>query len=123
MASDQSLIEFIVDQMSGAGLITSRKMFGEYAIYCNGKVVALVCDNQLFVKPTARGRAFMGEIVEAPPYPGAKMHFLIEDKFEDREWISELIRITAQEIADAKPKTSKPKQTKSHALRRIPRRF
>jgi hypothetical protein len=25
---------------------------GEYAIYCNGKVVALVCDNQLFVKPT-----------------------------------------------------------------------
>jgi len=25
-------------------------MFGEYALYCGDKVVALVCDDQLFVK-------------------------------------------------------------------------
>lgn len=60
-------------------------MFGEYAIYCNGKVVGLVCDNQLFVKPTIGGRTFIGKVVESPPYPGAKNSFLIEDKFEDRE--------------------------------------
>jgi hypothetical protein len=56
MASDKSFIEFIVDQMEDAGLISYKKMFGEYAIYCDGKVVALVCDNQLFVKqPKAAG--------------------------------------------------------------------
>jgi len=114
MATDQSFIDFLVDQMNEAGEITFRKMFGEYAIYCGGKVVALVCDNQLFVKPTEAGKAHIGEnLVEAPPYPGAKMYFLIEDKFEDREWISDLIRITAKELPDSKPKQktkSKPKK-------------
>ncbi|MBN1687569.1 MAG: TfoX/Sxy family protein [Candidatus Omnitrophica bacterium] len=109
MASDQSFVEFVADQMSGAGIITYRKMFGEYAVYCDGKVVALVCDNQLFVKPTEGGRAYIGQITEAPPYPGAKMYFLIEDAFEDRDWISKLIRITAQELPIPKPKRSKRK--------------
>jgi len=107
MATDQSFIDFLVDQMGEAGEITFRKMFGEYAIYCGGKVVALVCDNQLYVKPTEAGKAHIENPVEAPPYPGAKKYFLIEDKFEDREWISDLIRITAKELPDAKPKNSK----------------
>jgi len=111
MASDKSFIEFIVDQMGNAGFISQKKMFGEYAIYCDGKVVALVCDNQLFVKPTEGGRAFIGEIIEAAPYPGSKLYFLIEDKFEDREWIGGLIKITAQELPIPKQKRNKTKGT------------
>lgn len=107
MASDKSFIEFIADQMGNAGLISHRKMFGEYAIYCDGKVVALVCDNQLFLKPTEGGRAYIGNIVEAAPYTGAKLYFLIEDAFEDREWISGLIKITAQELPIPKQKRRK----------------
>jgi len=109
MASDQDFVDFIVDQLGNAGDIKSRKMFGEYAIYCDGKVTALVCDNQLFVKPTVAGRSFIGEVVEAPPYPGAKMSFLIEDGFENRDWISELVRITAKELPEPRPKKKKPK--------------
>ena len=108
MATDLEFMEFLADQMAGAGEVSYRKMFGEYAVYCGGKVVALVCDNQLFVKPTAAGRAFIGAPVEAPAYPGAKDSFLIEDAFEDRDWISELIRITARELPMPKPK--KPKR-------------
>lgn len=107
MATDLEFMEFLADQMAGAGEVSYRKMFGEYAVYCGGKVVALVCDNQLFVKPTAAGRAFIGAPVEAPAYPGAKNSFLIEDAFEDREWISKLIRITARELPAPKPKKSK----------------
>ena len=107
MATDLEFMEFLADQMAGAGEIAHRKMFGEYAVYCGGKVVALVCDNQLFVKPTAAGRAFIGAPVEAPAYPGAKNSFLIENAFEDREWISELIRITARALPAPKPKKSK----------------
>src|SRR3989339_866315 len=107
MASDKSFVEFVVDQMGNAGTISYRQMFGEYAIYCNGKVVALVCDNQLFVKPTEGGRAYIGDIVDAAPYPGARLYFLIEDRFEDREWIGDLIRITAQELPMPKQKRIK----------------
>lgn len=107
MSSDLGFVEFVVDQMENAGIVTYRKMFGEYAVYCNGKVVALICDNQLFIKPTEGGRSFIGNVIEAPPYPGAKMSFLIEDKLEDREWLSHLVRITAKELPEPKPKKKK----------------
>jgi len=110
MASDQSFVDFITDQISSLKTITSKKMFGEYAIYSDNKVVALVCDNKLFVKPTSGGRIFIGEPVEAPPYPNAKPCFLIEDKFEDREWISNLISITADGLPEPKPKPKKKKK-------------
>ena len=106
MSSDKSFIDFIVDQMKDAGAVTAKKMFGEYAIYCNSKVVALVCDNKLFVKQTHGGRSFIGNASEALAYPGAKPGFLIEDQIEDREWISSLIRITADELPE--PKQKKP---------------
>jgi TfoX/Sxy family transcriptional regulator of competence genes len=107
MASDLSFVEFVVDQIENAGEITFKKMFGEYALYSDAKVIALICDNQLFVKPTEGGRTFIGDVVEAPPYPGATLRFLIEDKIEDREWISNLIRITAKELPEPKPKRRK----------------
>ena len=107
MASDLAFVEYVCDQMAAAGTITFRKMFGEYAIYCDGKVVALVCDNQLFVKPTNAGRAFVGQATEAPPYPGAKDHFLIGDELDNREWVTTLIAITARELPPPKPKKAK----------------
>ena len=112
MASDESLVEFIADQMGDAGPVSYRKMFGEYAMYCRGKVVALVCDNQLFVKQTEGGRSYLGSIVEAAPYPGAKLHFLIGDAFEDREWTSGLIKITAEDLPAPKPKRTRKKTGK-----------
>ncbi len=108
MPSDKSFVDYIVEQIEDAGTITYRKMFGEYAIYSNGKVVALVCDNQLFVKPTEGGRLFIGNVTEAHAYQGAKPSFLIEN-FEEREWISNLIRITVNELPEPKPKKKKKK--------------
>ena len=104
MASDQSFVEFVVDQMENAGDITYKKMFGEYGLYCDDKIVALVCDNRLFVKPTKAGESFISNIVEAPPYPGAKPYLLIEEQMEDRDWISRLIELTANELPIPKPK-------------------
>lgn len=99
MSSSQSTVDFIVDQMFGAGDVSFKKMFGEYGIYCAGKMVASVCDDQLFIKPTVLGRAYIGDVQEASPYPGAKPCFLISgDQCEDREWLSELVRITSKEL-------------------------
>jgi TfoX/Sxy family transcriptional regulator of competence genes len=112
MASDKDFIEFIVDQIDPINRITYRKMFGDYAIYSKSKVVALICDNQVFIKPTEGGKKFIGEVEAAPPYPGAKDWYLIEDKTEDREWLSELIQITCKELPEPKPKNSKHSKKK-----------
>jgi TfoX/Sxy family transcriptional regulator of competence genes len=94
-------------------------MFGEYGIYCRGKIVALFCDDQLFVKPTAAGKVFIGKVKEGPPYPGAKPWFLIAgDRCEDGEWLSELVRLTERELPAPKPKSPKPKKAAKAAPKR-----
>ena len=107
MATDKAFVDFVLDQIENAGEIKAKKMFGEYGVFSNGKIFALICDNKLFIKPTDGGRAFIRDVVEAPPYKGAKPSFLIEDKIEDRDWLSELIRISLKELPEPKPKKKK----------------
>ena len=113
MASDAQFVDYVMDQLSGLPGVSSRKMFGEYAIFCGVKLVALICDNQLFVKPTSAGRAHLGSPTEAPPYPGAKPCFLIRDELEDSDGLRTLVGLTAEELPLPKPK--KPKRAKSPA--------
>ncbi len=86
---------------------TFQHPFGEYALYSDAKVVALVCDNQLFVKPTNAGKEYIGEFVEASAYPGAKPSLLIENQVENSEWLSKLIIITEKELPKPKPRAKK----------------
>lgn len=110
MATSRSTIDFIVDQLRGVQKIRVRKMFGEYALYCDEKVVALVCDDQLFVKITAPGKALLGKrYAEGIAYPGAKPSILVSaDDLEDDERLSHLIQATAAALPPPKPK--KPKK-------------
>ncbi len=113
MPLDEKFITFVCDQMSGAGAVSWRKMFGGFTIYCDGKVIALVGEDRLFVRATAGGRAVLGSPVEAPPYPGAKRHFLVTDGLDDAVMMARLARATALESPEPKPK--KPKTTKTKA--------
>jgi TfoX/Sxy family transcriptional regulator of competence genes len=107
MASDQKFVDFVMEQIKNAGEITAKKMFGEYGIYADRKLFGLICDNKLFIKPTISGQEFIGNVVEAPPYEGAKPSFLIEEKIEDSNWLSELIRISLKELPPPKLKKKK----------------
>ncbi|QSQ30557.1 TfoX/Sxy family protein [Xanthomonas translucens pv. translucens] len=103
MASDAGYVDDVLEQAALGTALTCKKMFGEYALYLDGKVVALVCDNQVFVKPTAAGRALLGEVVEQAPYPGGKPHYLIDEGLEDRTVLQRLLRATAQALPAPKP--------------------
>jgi TfoX/Sxy family transcriptional regulator of competence genes len=104
MASDQKFVDFIIEQINIPGQITYKKMFGEYGLYFDTKLFALVCDNKLYIKPTISGREYIDDVIEAPPYPGAKLCFLIEEKLDDRDWLRKLVRITVKELPEPKPK-------------------
>lgn len=97
MPNDQDFIDFVLDQLKSSE-VTHRHMFGGTTLYMNGKVVALICDNQLFVKPTEAGRAHIGDVVEAPAYEGARNSFLIENELDDSAWLNELFAVTEGEL-------------------------
>jgi hypothetical protein len=44
---------------------------------------------------------------EAPPYPRAKLYFRITEHIDDRDWLQELVFVTAKELPEPKPKKRK----------------
>lgn len=118
MASRQSTVDELLDCLARAGRVTARKMFGEYCVYLDDKPVALVCDDCLYVKPTAAGRELMPDVAEGSPYPGAKLHFMIPpDDWTDREALCQLLIATFHELP--RPKPRKKAKKKAGSRRRI----
>ncbi|WP_434311565.1 TfoX/Sxy family protein [Hominifimenecus sp. rT4P-3] len=111
MASKIEFVEFVADQLRGAGEITYKRMFGEYGLYCNGKFFAVICDDQLFVKMTEAGKAQYPDLPEAPPYEGAKNYFLLED-VDNRDMLAALAETTCRQLPEPKPRKKKSKGEK-----------
>jgi len=107
MASSIDTVQYIVDQAGLGRRLVSKKMFGEYALYLDEKIVALVCDDQLFLKPTDQAKGFLGKVRLAPPYPGAKDYYLLADELDDPDRLREAILITAEALPAPKPKVTK----------------
>ena len=103
MASHQDFVDYVVEQLREAGAIRSRKLFGEYGLYCDDVFFAVICDDQLFVKVTPEGEAAFPDLPKTPPYEGAKESFLVED-VEDRERLAALTRITSQALREKQQK-------------------
>jgi TfoX/Sxy family transcriptional regulator of competence genes len=107
MATGPDFADYVREQAAAAGSVTLKKMFGEYAVYVDGIVVALACDNQLFLKPTPATAARLREAPMAAPYPGAKPHAVIDEWLDDPEALAALLRDTAAALPPPKPKAAK----------------
>lgn len=109
MTSDRERVEYIVDQLSGAGEVRVRAMFGEWTVYCDDKVIGLICRNTLFIKPTPGiADVIRGDRME-PAYPGAKpSHVIADDDLDDGEYLSTLARLTADALPRPKPRAKRP---------------
>lgn len=108
MASSISFVEFVKEQLAGAGTITHRRMFGEYGLYCDGTYFACVCSDRLLVKITAPGAALLPDCPRAIPYEGGG-EMLLPD-VEDRETLVELARVTCAALPEKKPKRNAEKR-------------
>ena len=106
-ASNTDFVQYIADQCSGAGEIMVKKMFGDYGIYCDGKIFGLICDDCFYLKPTDAVCPLLRVVDMRPPYDGAKDYYYIAD-VDDRDYVSLLVRETCKALPKPKPK-KKPK--------------
>ena len=110
MATTQHTADFFEEQLARAGEIRTRKMFGEHALYCDDKVVAFICDDELYVKPTAVAVKFLDDTHLAPPYPGAKGYYLVPgERWDDAAWLTDFVRQTADSLS--LPQLKQPKKS------------
>ncbi len=110
MATRAETVQFIADQAGLGRRLEFRRMFGEYALYVDGKVTALVCDDQLFLKPTPEARQLLGTVTEGPPYPGARPHYVLGEALEDPELLRLVLEATARALPEPKPPKGKARR-------------
>ena len=106
MACNADFVQFIVDQCSGAGDITVRKMMGDYCIYCNGVLFGLICDNNFYVKVTEAGEAVLEEVELRQPYEGAKDYFYVGN-VDNRDYLEDIVKATLPELVSPKARSRK----------------
>ncbi len=110
MTTAPGSIEHILDTLSDQPL-TFRKMFGEYALYLNGIVVAFVCDDTLFIKPTPSALAILPDADRGPAYPGSKDYIIGSEALDEPDLCIRALRAVAADAPPPKPK--KPRKPKA----------
>jgi TfoX/Sxy family transcriptional regulator of competence genes len=108
VATDLSFIEYVADQARLQDRLTHKRMFGEYALYLDGKVVAFACDNSLFVKPADATRHLTMDLPQRPPYPGARPYPVADALLDEPDRLHELL--LAAEQAMPAPKAGAPRE-------------
>ena len=103
MASGRSLLDYVLEQLSGLEDVTYRPMMGEYIIYYGGKVIGGIYDDRFLVKPTKSAVALMPESRYEIPYEGAKEMLLVED-IDNREFLMKLFEAMYDELPTPKKK-------------------
>lgn len=105
MATRPEVIERFLEVLRPAGPVNAKKMFGEAAIYYDGRVVALICADRLFMKVTPIAGKYLGNEHLSAPYPGAKPSLLVPQEREgDSEWLCAWIQESAPYIDPPKKK-------------------
>lgn len=100
MATPPETVARLRAALAPAGEITTRKMFGEWGVYCDSVFIGVICGGQLHLKVTAPGAALAGDIPRAPAYPGAKPSLRIpEDRLADQPWLRDLVQATRAALA------------------------
>lgn len=102
MATTQEYMEFVAGQLSEAGRITYRRLFGEYGVYCDGIFFGTVEGNQLYLKVTEAGRKLLPDAEIVSPHEGSRM--LPVEEIEDREFLGRLVRETCAALPAPAPR-------------------
>jgi TfoX/Sxy family transcriptional regulator of competence genes len=122
MATRAEFASHVVDLLALGARVDIKKMFGEYALYIDTKVVALLCDDQVFVKPTEAVKARGVSLPEGEAYPGSKPYWQADELLDDPEILRDLLLATAAALPLPKPKKPKspatPKRAKPKAVKR-----
>ncbi len=108
MASSLDFIEYVCEQIADTGLVTYRKMFGEYMVYVNAKPILLICDNTVYVKIQDCIQAIMNDADTGEPYRGARPHYILD--IDNAEFSRQVIRILEPVTPVPKPKKKKEKK-------------
>ena len=117
MPTSAATIAHVLDTLADLPGLRAARMFGEYGLYLDTKLVGLICDDTLFVKPTISAVPLLPGIAMGPPYPGAKPHMMLTETLDDPDLAIRVLRAVASDLPEPQPKKPKTANAKPQAAK------
>lgn len=106
MATQKDTVVYILEKLDADNIFSARPMFGEYSLYVDGKVVALIADDTLYVKILPASEQLESICEKGPPYPGAKLCYIVtEDQLGSITNLPAILIAIAQSLPSKKAKS------------------
>ena len=119
MATQRATIDFLLEKLREPKRFSARAMFGEYALYADGRVVALVCDDRFYVKRLPASQTLEPIREQGHPYPGAKLHYIVEEgQLTSLPALASILFALAKSLPEKKQRGSRTPGAKRPALRK-----
>ena len=110
MATQNENADFILQKLSDPRRVSVRSMFGEYAIYADGKVAGFICDDLLYVKIVPASQELESICEKGPPYPGAKPYYIVEEvQLSTIQNLPSILAAVAKSVPEKKKKAPRKK--------------
>ena len=107
MGTERRFVDYVLETAGLGARLVDKRLFGEYALYLDGKVVAFVCDNSIYIKPSQAVKNLTPDLPQGPPYPGAKDYPIADALLDDPDALRGLLVETAAQLPQPKPKKTK----------------
>jgi DNA transformation protein and related proteins len=110
MATQKETADFILKKLRGPARFSVRAMFGEYALYADGKVAGLVCDDLLYMKILPATKELETICEKGHPFPGARLHYIIDEgQLSTVQNLSSILVSVAMSAPEKKKKVKRKK--------------
>lgn len=115
MAVSEEFLEYVIDQLTELGEVSSRRMFGGAGLYCADRFFALVDNNELYLKvdDASRPRFENAGCRAFEPSQGQVMNGywsvppdVLEDRSALAEWSSHSVKIAGARSRKKRKPTS-----------------
>ncbi|RRD45871.1 TfoX/Sxy family protein [Tessaracoccus sp. OH4464_COT-324] len=100
MASTADHLAWVLDLLRELDGVSSRRMMGEYVLYCDGKVFGGIYDDRFLVKDIPAARELLPDAPAEEPYPGGSPMLLVT--VEDPTLVAQLVRAMLPQLPSPK---------------------
>ena len=104
MATTKDFHDYVLECLNRADEVTTRKMMGEYLVYCRGRLVGDICDNTLLFKIVPETEALLADCEKAYPYEGSKTLMHVVEDFENTELMARVLDTLYRVLPEGKKK-------------------
>ena len=108
MATSREYALFVENLFRGVDGFSMKRMFGEYGIYLQGRVLGFLCDEQILLQDTPTARKLLPNAERKELFPGSKLFIIFSD-----EGNHHLLQSVAQAIWEELPVPKPRKGRKS----------